>query len=266
MDSIDYMSIFNTRSNPIRVEIKKYIHELNKEGIEGKLILLNFFEEQRISNYYKRIFNDKIIQNRAAFKRPIPAYEKSIIENNLLLLLQGKSKNLSKGLHVTSLRYLVENGFIDIATDENPPKRIELKKPLGFGKYFLWVSLEDYVDLNLYNSIELRNALGLRTTTNDFLYYFIIDFKAQYWIPSALDALGRPPYKPTKSRKWGITRNLIDDCEAFPELLILPLVSINDVSCGYLISPKINQRPPIGYIKKRLDEFSKHHEKKRWGI
>ena len=172
----------------------------------------------------------------------------------------------AKGFHFTYLKYLVDEGFVDLTIDEKPPREIELKKPLGKGKRFLWVSFnKEQINLNTLSSIEARNLLGLPATKKDYLYYFELSLEKDLWIPSVFDAFGRPPFRPAgKNFKWGITRNLVDDSEGVPELLILPLQNLSECNTGYLVEPKINQLPPKGYVSKRLKDFANHPETKKW--
>lgn len=261
------MSIFEEIDSSLSNDVKNWIKDLKKEGDLGKLFLLNFFLEARIQKEKCLLFNNAIISYRSDFSNPIDPINRSILENGLFLLLDINNYNHipSKGLHFTSLRYLIEKGFVDVLNDEKPPKEINIKKPLGTGKLFLWITFEEKIDLNTYNSIDLRNLLGLPATKDDYLYFFPINLEKDLWIPSVFDAFGMPPYKPAgEDLKWGMTRNLIDDSEGVPELLALPLEFLSDSPIGYLANPRIDQLPPNGYIRKRLDEFSNHPENKRW--
>lgn len=233
----------------------------------GRFILLNFFEEQRISKAKCSVFVDTTLHNFLTSIGPVRSYTAAIKEKNLLLLLRtDKGSVPTVGLHFTYRHHLVEQKLIaDVAFDEVASGEVDLKEPLGRGKPYLWATFKDSIDFNTSNAVQIRNLLGLPTTRSDYLYYFPIKFKESTWIPSVFDSFGKPPYRPVgPGAKWGLTRNLVDDSIGVPELLIAPLETVFESPKGYLVEPKINATPPDGWEAKRLAELINNLEYTRW--
>lgn len=260
------MSVFDGTNSSSKIGFDKWSRGLEGEGDIGKLILLNFFEENRIPKVECQVFIDKTLDNFVGGDDPIGSYRKTIIDENLLLLLTTNESEIPKdGLHLASLRYLVEKGFIDLPVDEKPPKEISLIKPLGTGKWFVWVTFKESIDFEKSSAVDIRNLLGLPTTKNDYLYYFPIQLLKSCYIPSVFDAFGRPPYRPvSEEENWGVTRNLLDDSPGAPELLIMPLQALSGSPTGYMVDSKINLPPPMGYIEKRLSYLMSNSEYLHW--
>jgi hypothetical protein len=261
------MSIFKGLDPLAYSELKQWMKELESYGNLGKLILLNFFEEERLGLNSCSIFCNNVIRYRKIFRNPIEPYRKSIFEGNLLLLLRGNhTPNIPlEALHFRSLSSLVYGGFVENLLDELPPIEISLKKPLGEGRPFIWITFENAIALNKITSSEARNLLGLPASRGEYLYYFRVRLAGEFWIPSALDAFGYPPFRPVpKGRNFGITRHLVDDSEGAPELIVKPLENLSECETGFLLDKIIDDMPPEGYIYRRLAEFDDNPEVVMW--
>ncbi len=261
------MSVFKNDGTQIAKQIKQFLVSLSTQGTTARLVLLNFFLEDRIPHAQNSQFTKAILSNGSNITDFRNLLHTCISQQSLSLQLPSSFIPIHHALHFTSRNYLVEKGFINISTDEPPPKKVTITKPLGTGKQFIWLTTGSSLDIDSADSTIIRNVVGLSTANGDYLYCFKIDTRRHFWIPSVFDACGSPPYKPAnKNLNWGMTRNLIDDSDGVPELLTEPLSSLADSPSGFLIEPMINSNPPTGYSAKRVSEYNSNPERIKWGI
>lgn len=226
-------------------------------GDVGMLVLMNFHEESRIPSDRWATFATSTLDDFRRSNEAVASYRRAIINADLLRILSATDSGIPlDGVHFASRSYLNRAGYTDIPMDEDPPRVITLKRPLGSTKRLLWVTFKVHLDLTEFDSVEIRNVLGLVVGPGDFLYRFPVSLTRRKYVPSVFDAFGEPPFRPaTAGSSWGTTINLVDNSPGLPELLIDPLTDIAESPTGYLVEPMIYSPPSMAYIRVRLEEF-----------
>lgn len=244
-------------------KILSWVCDFKTSNIYSKASLLNVLEEKRINELDENSFINALIEQYSFKKENITSLKKSVFKNKLFLSLESDMP-ISDGIdciHFASLRYLVENDYIDIPLDSTPPSNITIKRPLGYNRRFFWATFIDEIKISDANHI--RNLLGLPSTIDDYLFAFPFRISKNVYVPTSFDACFSPPFRPYHSKKFGYTRNLVDDKLGVPEIIVLPLTTLSESPIGYLYSPKLNLTPD-SYLTKRQIDLNNNGDYKKW--
>lgn len=267
------MSVLQLVPSSGSTQFSEWLKSIEAIGEKGKLTLYNFHLEERVpqGNYSKFVsltltnFKDK-----SNFNNAYDAYYQAIYSDEMFMLLKCNIAGIPEELmHFVPLRLLAKKGFVDsFSLDDKPPREITIKKPLGSGRTSFWVTFKSVLNMTSLNATDIRNLLGIIIAdVGDHLYSFAFSINPnhQLCIPSVFDAFGCPPFMPAPpNSRWGMTRNLIDDSDGVPELLIAPLQTLSECPKGYLVEPTISSPPPTGYIPIRIQRMNNDDSYGQW--